>query len=223
MPDVVVNSEIGAPAPRRRYDASGRRAKAQATRAAIYRAAFELFSVQGYTRTTIAQVASAAGVSVETVQKIGPKSALLDGARLIGVFGVDRLDDIDDAAFMKQVAASTSLDEAVEVMVAFYAESNARSAGFWITWRAAALDDEKVAEAWRDEMAGAHRAFLGGIDLGLQRGWLRTDVSREELAASLWLLGSAETYARMVTDAGLSDDDYRRWLRRSMLEQLGRR
>src|SRR4051794_23399249 len=53
--------------PVRKYDASRRRAQARETQLAIVRAAQKLFIDQGYGQTTIAAVAHAAGVSVETV------------------------------------------------------------------------------------------------------------------------------------------------------------
>ena len=62
MKDAVKNT--GAP---RRYDASGRRARARASQREILAAARELFVRHGYGRTTIADIAQAAGVSPETV------------------------------------------------------------------------------------------------------------------------------------------------------------
>src|SRR5947208_2345047 len=52
---------------RRKYDATGRQAKARETQLEVIRAAQQLFIQQGYGRTTMADVAEAAGVSVETV------------------------------------------------------------------------------------------------------------------------------------------------------------
>lgn len=207
----------------RRYDSTRRLEQARRTRAAVHTAAFELFSERGYVGTTLAEVAARAGVSVETVQKMGPKSALLDGARLVAVFDTTELDDIRDAEFMQAVAAQPDFGGAADVLTDFYARSNRRAARFWLTWQAAALDDPVVAEAWAAEMASARSSFVAGIDFAAGRGWLRTDVDRDELVATLWLLASAETYLRLTRDAGLSDATYRRWLRRSLDEQLAPR
>src|SRR3954470_21285886 len=51
----------------RKYDASRRQQQARETQRAIIRAAQRLFVDQGYGRTTMTEVAAAAGVSVETV------------------------------------------------------------------------------------------------------------------------------------------------------------
>jgi AcrR family transcriptional regulator len=63
---------------KRSYDASGRQARAQETRQRVIDAAHDLFIGQGYGRTTIADIARDAGVSVETIYSaFGNKAALL--------------------------------------------------------------------------------------------------------------------------------------------------
>lgn len=52
---------------KRRYRSTRRREQAEGTRSRIIGAAHDLFLAQGYGRTTIAEVARAAGVAVETV------------------------------------------------------------------------------------------------------------------------------------------------------------
>ena len=53
----------------RRYDSSGRRGRARRTHAHVLKVAAELFLRDGYAATTVAAVAAAAGVSVETIYK----------------------------------------------------------------------------------------------------------------------------------------------------------
>lgn len=207
---------------RRRYDNSRRSEQARQTREAVHRAAFRLFGEQGYASTTLAQVAAAAGVSHETVRKMGPKSGLLDGAREVGVFDQSEVGGIMVTDMMRGVAASADLPAAVDVLVDFYAVSNRRAATFLRTWQAAALDDEVVAAAWRREVASAHDAFRVGIAHAVGRGWLRGDVGEDELALTMWVLASSETWTRLVEDGGMSDAAYRTWLRRSLLEVLAR-
>lgn len=209
------------PVTRRKYDAPRRREQAARTREAVHRAAFDLFSARGYSRTTLADVARTAGVSVETVQKYGPKAQLLDGARRMGVLGSLDLESILDAPVMAAVFAAEDLRAAVEALVEFYVASNQETAGFWRAWKSAASVDTVVGELWDREIRSGRSAFRTGIAAVRERGWFRADVRDDELAATLWLLVSAETYTRMTADAGLDDATYRGWLRRSLLEQLG--
>lgn len=63
---------------KRSYDARGRQARAQTTRQRVIDVAHDLFINQGYGRTTIADIARGADVSVETVYSaFGNKAALL--------------------------------------------------------------------------------------------------------------------------------------------------
>src|SRR6266545_3219858 len=63
--------------PRRRYDSTRRQAQAAQTRQDIIAAALQLFLQQGYAATTMAGIAQAAGVVVETIYRaFGSKAAL---------------------------------------------------------------------------------------------------------------------------------------------------
>ena len=62
------------------YRSDLRLRQAEETRRNIIDAAAELFSELGYSGTTLAKIAKRAGVSVETVQKTGPKAALIRAA-----------------------------------------------------------------------------------------------------------------------------------------------
>ena len=63
---------------RRRYDSSGRRERARQTRDADHRRRRELFLADGYAATTVAAIAAAARVSVETIYKgFGGKPGLV--------------------------------------------------------------------------------------------------------------------------------------------------
>src|SRR5919202_5200172 len=74
------------PQVKRRYDASRRRAAADATRERICAAAERLFLRDGYARTSIRAVARAAGVAEATVYVVfANKAALLDAVILRAV------------------------------------------------------------------------------------------------------------------------------------------
>nr|BFF18256.1 hypothetical protein GCM10025730_17770 [Promicromonospora thailandica] len=75
--------------PTRGYRSDLRRRQAAETRARIVAAAAELFGELGYAGTTLARIAERAQVSVETVQKAGPKAALMRAAVEVSSFGVE--------------------------------------------------------------------------------------------------------------------------------------
>lgn len=72
----------------RRYDATGRRNRAQSARDRILAVARELFLRDGYAATTVSAVAAAAGVSVETIYKtFRGKPGLIRAIQLSGLAG----------------------------------------------------------------------------------------------------------------------------------------
>src|SRR4051794_7526338 len=87
--------------------ASLRERQAQLTQAEILKAARRLFAERGYTRTSVRDIAEAAGVSSQTVyDSIGSKQAL-----------VARLDDLidDEAEIIAIASAARRSDDPVEV------------------------------------------------------------------------------------------------------------
>ena len=84
-------SEFGGTCQAPPYDSRRRRAQANETRSAIVRTARDLFIEQGYGHTTVADIARAAGVSVETIYAaFGNKATLLHKAWDITVGGDDQ-------------------------------------------------------------------------------------------------------------------------------------
>ena len=75
---MTMEQKLSAVNTRRRYDSSGRRERARQTRDQITDVASELFLTGGYAGTTVAAIAAAAHVSVETVYKgFGGKPGLV--------------------------------------------------------------------------------------------------------------------------------------------------
>jgi AcrR family transcriptional regulator len=67
---------------KRRYDSTGRRAQAERARIDVLDAAERLFLAEGYAATTVVSIASAAGVSVESIYKgFGGKPGLVRAIR----------------------------------------------------------------------------------------------------------------------------------------------
>ena len=81
-------SAAPAPRPRRAYTSPRRRQQAAETRAAVQATAAALFSEKGWAATGMRDVATAAGVSVETVYaSFGSKADLLMAALDMAVVG----------------------------------------------------------------------------------------------------------------------------------------
>jgi hypothetical protein len=170
--------------------------------------------------TTLARIAERAQVSVETVQKAGPKAALLRaavGVRSWGLEGEVEFSQLDEGKALLAVADPAELSGLLgEMMTAL----NERVAGVWSALtEGAALDPE---------LDGYHRAMLASIRTQQERtlrvfeerGWLRRDVPFDELLAGLSVVTSVEAYLRYVRHDGRPREEYSRFLSRTMRETV---
>src|SRR5689334_10829413 len=98
------------------YRSPRRQAQAEATRAAIGRAAGRLFAERGYAGTTMQAIADEAGVAVESVYKAGSKAQLLRRAHEEAVAGDDRPIALYDR---DEVRAALAVDDQRELIRTF--------------------------------------------------------------------------------------------------------
>jgi AcrR family transcriptional regulator len=207
---------------RRGYDNTRRAEQARATRRRVVEAARTLLIAQGYGATTLAQVAAAAGVSVETVQKaFGTK------ARLTKAVYDETLVGDDEPVPLRERAAMTALfaDPDPHSKLVRYA---AIGRGLWdrlgdlvpvIMAGAAAGDPDLVAL-----VATIRRESRGGATVIVRHlaaaGALRAGLDEEQAIDEFWLLLQPESHGLLVGERGWSLDRYQEWLARSACRVL---
>jgi len=198
------------PEPRRK---TLRQEHAQLTRERIADAARRLFAHKGYAATTLAEVANAAGVAVQTVYAVyGSKAGILDALR---------------EAVMAQPEAGHFYREAMNASApALRVELFARS----IRWRwessadvTAIFRDAGTADPRiRDGLAATLEQRRRGIRALAER--LETDlkpgVSVAVAAAILDALTLAEVYAELTEVQGWTPDTYEKWLAAALTREL---
>lgn len=204
---------------RRSYDSSRRRAQAEETRSAVVTAARDLFIRQGYGRTTIADVARAAGVSVETIYAaFGTKARLLHHAWDITVGGDD-----EDIVFHERpevVAIRSEPDLAKRLMLhaAFAARTAQRIAPFQLMVQSAAGADPAAAEML-EEMG---RQRLAGMTVmaseAAQTGQLA--VTEAECRDVIWSMTDGMLWHRLVNERGWTDERFAGWLGQTWVRLL---
>jgi AcrR family transcriptional regulator len=204
----------------RAYRSELRQQQAEATRSRILVVAAELFAAEGYARTTLAKIAAAAGVSPETVQGLGPKAALLIAAIEHAAVGVAGEDDILNLEIGRKLLAIDDYKQAVDFFVANVAELNERTAHLARALLGGSGSDPEL-DRYRTHLIASINSQLRRIlEVHRDRGWLRDDVPFDELVQTLAVLGSVETYMRIVNTAGWSVPAYREWLRRLLTETV---
>ena len=199
--------------PRRRYNAAQRRAQARATRRAVLDTAGQLFAARGYGRTSMRDIAGAAGVSVETLYgyfrtKAGLLKELLD----VTVAGDDEQVAVPDRAPIQAIRSDPDGRGKLTRYAAFVSQVQARLAPLFQVIRGAADADESVSMLWAElgdqRLAGMTMFAEHLAAAGLLAPGLTVEAARDEL----WALGAAEVYHLLVCQRGWSPDRYRDWL-----------
>jgi AcrR family transcriptional regulator len=213
MPEVVK---------RRTYDASRRRQQADRTREAIVESARDLFLEQGYGRTTMAQVAARAGVSVETIYNaFGNKATLLHRAWDITIGG-----DHDDIPFHERpdvvaLRREPDLARRLRLQAEMAAATARRIAPFLLMVQAAAGADESAARML-EEMGRQRLAGLTVMATEAEAtGQLAVPV--EECLDVVWAMSDGLLWHRLVVERGWTDERYAAWLGDLWVERLVRR
>jgi AcrR family transcriptional regulator len=189
--------------PRRRYDATGRQAKARRTRERVIRAANELFLADGYRATSVAAIAAAADVSVDTIYKsFGGKAGLVRAIFHSALRG----DDPVPAEERSDLVQATEADPR-EIIVAwgrFVTELAPRGTPVVLLIRSAAHTDPELSALLQEiDDARLERMRTNARRLH-DAGHLRPDVSVDQATDVLWTYSSPELYELLVLRRGMS-------------------
>ncbi|HKP41715.1 helix-turn-helix domain-containing protein [Mycobacterium sp.] len=202
------------------YRSRLRQQQAAQTRSKVVAAAAELFASQGYARTTFAKIATAAGVSAETVQAHGPKAALLRAAFEYVAFGITDQDSVFDLELGRGLLAINDRDEAISYLVAAATDMYGRGVSLIMALAGAATVDPELGRYYADVVADVTLQNRRLLAVCRDRGWIRDDIPIDDIVETTAVLFSAETYHRIVHHDGMTVDTYRRWLRRMLDETV---
>lgn len=196
---------------KRRYESSLRDEQARETRERIIRAALDLFVAQGYGRTTVADIARAAGASPETVYAaFGTKATLLRHAWYLNFRG----DDEDVAAYdrpeMQQILAIADLAERIHAHAVFVTANNRRSAPLLNAMQAAAATEAGAADMlaeWDERRLDVATRYARAA---ARTGQLA--ISQAECRDILYATMDGAMWQQLVMGRGWSDRRYATWL-----------
>jgi AcrR family transcriptional regulator len=196
---------------RRRYDSTRRQEAASDTRQAILQAARVLFVERGYGGTTMAAVAEAAQVALDTVYaSVGTKPELLRLLIETAISGTDSPMAAEQRDYVQAIHAEIDPAKKLEVYASAIRTVQPRLAPLFQVLQAAAPSHPALAALWR-EVAQRRAANMRLMAAELaESGRLATSV--EEAADVIWIMNSPEFYALSVQQRGWSLERYETWL-----------
>jgi AcrR family transcriptional regulator len=192
---------------KRRYDASRRREQADRTRNTILQVARAQFLEHGYGGATVAGIAAAADISVETVYKaFGGKPGLVHALWQRALAGRAPV-----PAPVRSDALSSTANDPVAVLRGwgqFITELAPEGAPIMLLIRAAAASDAEMAALLAETEDQRRTRMRHNARRLQQRGWLRPGVSLAQATDILWTYSSTELYELLVLKSGWPVDRY---------------
>jgi AcrR family transcriptional regulator len=195
----------------RSYDSSRRRAQAQETRRVVLEAARDRFIEHGYGRTTIADVARAAGVSVETVYAaFGNKATLLHRAWDITIGGDDQEIVYHERPEIRAIREEPDLTRRLALQAALFTQTARRIVPFLLAMQGAAATEPAAAEM----LAEVGRQRLEGLSVMAREAAATGQLAVSELECRdfIWATTDGALWQRLVNERGWSDEKFQEWL-----------
>jgi AcrR family transcriptional regulator len=181
----------------------------QDTRNRLVDAAASEFAAHGYAATTVARLAAAAGVSVQTLYLAwGSKRALLRAYMERALAGGADSPAKAAGRFPADMPPRRRLDE-LAILVTEIAE---RASIGWTLYRDAAAIDAEIADDWNELQLLRHQLFTRIVG-AIPDDALAPGLTSATAIDTAWAIASPETFDLLVHRLDYSLDDFRDWLR----------
>jgi AcrR family transcriptional regulator len=201
------------PGAKRAYNSPRRAEQAAATRLAVLAAARELFVSNGYTATTVAEIAERARVSADTVYAtVGRKPALLRELVETAISGSEQAVPAEQRDYVARIRAAISAREKITIYAQAITGIQQRMAPVFLALRDAASTDQECASLWAEiatRRATNMRTFAADLRT---TGELRTDRSDDQVADIIWSMNAAEYWVLLVRERAWTPAQFEAWL-----------
>jgi AcrR family transcriptional regulator len=206
---------------KRRYDSTRRREQAAATRLEILEAAQRLFERDGYTATTMAAVATEAGVALKTVYlAFETKAGLLRALWHLRLRGDEEDVPIPERQWYRDVLAEPDPERQLRLGARNARQVKGRAANLMRAMRDAAGADADSAALWRriqDDFLANQRAVIDAIDA---KGGLAPGLDAARAADILWTLNHPDVWHLLVSERGWTPEEWEQWFADTACAQL---
>jgi AcrR family transcriptional regulator len=206
---------------KRQYDSPLRREQAAATRLRILEAAQRLFERDGFTATTMAAIASEAGVSLKTVYlAFETKMGVLGALWNLLLRGDEEPVPVGERAWFRAVVEEPDPRRKLRLNVDNAKVVRARIGPLLDVIRDAAPIEPDIADLWARIQAEFYENQRAVIEDLRRRKALRRGLDVARASDLLWALNHPDVYRLLVSDRGWTPDEHEKWLADILCEQL---
>lgn len=195
--------------------------RSRATRRKIIDAARRLFESDGYISTTIAEIASAAGVATQTVYFVfGNKLSILEAVLDVAITGDDEPVPVLERDWVENLKGARSAAEAASLIAREAGGIVVRAAPIYKTILHASAEPE-IEALLAENKRRRGESIDAFVRILCERGLLEKD--REQRCSDLlYAVNSEESYMLLVHERGWTDAQWIDWVERSIESELAR-
>jgi AcrR family transcriptional regulator len=205
----------------RRYESPRRREQAEATRRQILEAAQRLFERQGYAATTMAAIATEAGVALKTVYvAFETKSGLLRALWHLLLRGDEADVPMGERRWYQEVLDEPDPERQLRRVAHSSRVVKERAGALLGVIRSAAATDADAGELWARIQADFHDNQRAIVEVLHARKALRRGLSVARAADVLWTLNHPDLWLLLVGERGWTPREWERWFVETVRAQL---
>ena len=198
-----------------------RQQRARQTRRRMLVAAGRLFASRGYVPTTMAAIASEAGVAVQTVHfTFHTKAELLRELMRVVSAGEDDPRPVMERKWVREALTAKHAERTLALSVEHGTDIFKRVARLRPAIETAASVDADVSALWRS-ISAQRRAGIGKLVQAISdAGRLRSDRTPTQATDIMSVVHSHEAFLSLVETGGWSVEDYKAWQYETLCDQL---
>lgn len=195
--------------------------RAAATRQRIIKAAYHLFTTRGYAATTMAAIAEAAGVAVQTVYfAFHTKATLLSRSYDFAVMGEDRPSVPDEQPWYRAMVRETDVTAALRHLVAGVGEMTRRVTPLYVAARASAEGDAEAARVMAFHETWRAQGYQEMLEVLRRKAPLRIGLPPERATQLLLLFVGMDVFHVLVDMYGWTVDGWIDWTVATLADQI---
>ena len=207
---------------KRPYRSRVRFEQAERTKNRICEAAAPLFAEHGYARTSVRQIAAAAGVAVETIYAMGDKPEVFLRAFELFMRGNVHGTPLLELERVAPATEATTLREFLRIVTDFVVDSNQRSVRLWTAFVEGANSNARLATGYADFMTQMRSQGAKVLSYAVHRGLCAQPDEPSYTLDAIWATLHPSQYDLLVTYAGWQRDRYQAWLISTIEDILNR-